>query len=94
MDDLGTIQQRIAKALDIAQDGALDGAEHKHWVIDQMIRALTGCPMVEETALDYRGQPYTYEAQGESEKYLEWVRAFCEGEEGPDTYSWETGIAP
>ena len=34
---------RIGKALAIAQDFAgVDGAHHKDWIIDQMVRALTG----------------------------------------------------
>lgn len=28
------------------------------------------------------------------ERYEQIVREACEGEDGPDTYSWETGIAP
>lgn len=28
------------------------------------------------------------------EVYNEWVAAFCDGEDGPDTYEWEEGIAP
>lgn len=36
---------RIEKALLIASEYAgFDGAHHKDWVIDQMVRALTGCP--------------------------------------------------
>lgn len=33
---------RIAKAIEIAKDGQYDGEHHKTWVIDQMVRALTG----------------------------------------------------
>lgn len=32
----------IEKALEIAKDGQIDGAHHKTWIIDQMVRALTG----------------------------------------------------
>lgn len=28
------------------------------------------------------------------ERYEQIVREVCAGEDGPDTYSWETGIAP
>ena len=31
---------------------------------------------------------------GSEEEYAAWVREYCEGEEGPDTYEWNTGIAP
>jgi len=62
---------KINKALEFARDyGGIDGDHHKMWVIDQMVRALTG------------------------DKYDEWVKKHNKGEDGPDTYEWETGIAP
>lgn len=64
------LEQKIEAALEAAQYGQIDGAHHKTWVIDQMVRALTG------------------------DKYEEWVKDFCDGVDGPETYSWETGIAP
>lgn len=58
-------------ALAIAmKSGGVDGSHHKAWVIDQMVRALTG----------------TY--------YEAWVAEHNNGEDGPDTYEWDTGIAP
>lgn len=72
--------QRIAAALAVAMTyGATDGAHHKQWVIDLMVRALTGCPA---GGLD------------ESEEYKQWVEQFEDGEDGPLTYEWDTGIAP
>jgi hypothetical protein len=86
---------RIIRALAYAKDnGSTDGAHHKMWVIDQMVRALTGCPLVTGTALDYEGQSYTFERQGESDEYIAWVAAHNAGEDGPNTYEWEVGIAP
>lgn len=77
---------RIQKALDIAFSyGNVDGSHHKMWTIDQMVRALTGCPMVQEDS---------YQVQGESEEYKEWVREVKQGEDGPETYEWDIGIAP
>ena len=35
-----------------------------------MVRALTGCPMVDATAVSAQGQEYHYQRQGESEEYL------------------------
>lgn len=59
------------KALAIAQVyGQTDGAHHKAWVIDQMVRALTG------------------------DAYEAWVTAYCAGDDGPETYEWDVGIAP
>jgi len=61
----------VERAIDIAQQyGAIDGDHHKMWVIDQMVRALTG------------------------DGYEEWVTKFRDGEDGPDTYAWDGGIAP
>lgn len=86
--------KRIVNALAIAMHygGSDDG--HQLWVVDQMVRALTGCPMIEKTKLDARGNPYTFEAQGESSEYLEFVRIAMGGKDGPETYEWETGVAP
>jgi hypothetical protein len=89
------MEDRIAKALEIARDtGCIDGGHHKMWTIDQMVRALTGCPMVAKTATGSNGQEYNYETQGESPEYTEFVRDYEDGEDGPETYSWDTGIAP
>jgi len=83
------------KAIELAvRFGGIDGDHHKAWVIDQMVRALTGCPMVKKTAKDFEGKEYEYECQGESEEYVELVREAKNGEDGPETYSWNEGIAP
>ncbi len=86
---------RIERALDYAfQHGGTDGSHHKMWLIDQMVRALTGCPIVEVSALDYHGNPYTYNRQGESEEYKNWVAEYKSGDDGPETYDWDTGTPP
>lgn len=60
-----------ARALEVAyRFGGIGGEHHKTWVVDQMVRALTGS------------------------RYEEWVRAAKAGEDGPETYDWDTGIAP
>lgn len=88
-------RRRIEKALEFARRyGQIDDAPHRVWVIDQMVRALLGCPGVQATAKDCRGEPYDYKAQGESEAYKTWVKEANEGDDGPDTYTWDTGIAP
>jgi len=87
-------QRRINEALAIASDyGQTDGDHHKTWCIDQIVRALTGCPEVKKEALDYRGKPYTFTAYGESEEYRDFIAEHCDGEDGPETYSWDEGIA-
>ena len=89
------MKERIKKALEVAVEyGGIDGDHHKAWVIDQMVRELTGCPTVQEEGTDAHGKKYTYDALGESEEYQELVRTARKGEDGPETYDWETGIAP
>lgn len=64
-------KERIEKAIRIAVEfGGIDGAHHKDWVIDQMVRVLAG------------------------DGYEKLVAEACDGEDGPDTYSWNVGIAP
>lgn len=62
---------KVSKALEIIGSyGRIDGEHHKTWVIDQVVRALTG------------------------PSYKRWVREYKAGEDGPDTYGWDEGIAP
>lgn len=64
-------KERIESAIDLAvRWGGTDGAHHKDWVIDQMVRTLAG------------------------DRYDAIVAAAKAGEDGPETYSWNVGIAP
>jgi len=66
-----TDPDRIEQAIELAlYYGGYDGADHKAWVIDQMLRVLTGA------------------------RYERVITDYCAGEDGPETYSWDTGIAP
>lgn len=81
---------RIDKALTIAvRHGGTDGDRHKAWVIDQMVRALTGCPDEDVVAQDHSGEDYVYMRLGESEEYRTLVEDAC-----GDEYEWDAGIAP
>jgi hypothetical protein len=65
------LQARIDEAVGIAvRYGGSDGAHHKAWVIDQMVRALTG-PLYPHVVAEAKAGPG-----------------------GPDTYTWDEGIAP
>lgn len=89
------MNSRITKALEIAaQYGGTDGAHHKAWVIDQMVRALTDCRLEAKSAIDVRGGLYTFEEQGKSAEYLQFVIAYQSGADGPETYIWEEGTPP
>lgn len=63
--------ERVKAAIELAVNyGGIDGAHHKMWVIDQMLRVLCG------------------------DTYTDTIREACNGEDGPNTYDWDTGIAP
>ncbi len=65
------LQKQINQAIELGvMYGGIDGAHHKDWVIDQMIRKLAG------------------------DEYEMVIKEACSGEDGPDTYSWDCGIAP
>jgi hypothetical protein len=93
MEDLN---KRIDKALEVAMRYAGDEGHHNAWVIDQMVRELTGCPMIkrESPFLNAQGQKHIVDSLGESEEYKEFVREAKDGEDGPDSYDWNEGIAP
>lgn len=89
------MKDRIDKAISYAvRYGGIDGDHHKAWVIDQMVRALTGCPEVQDSAIGSDGERYTYQRQGESDEYKALVAKACAGEDGPETYDWDEGIPP
>ena len=90
-----TPEERIKRAIEVAvQCGGHDGEPHKAWVIDQMVRCLTGCPTETRTAKTRSGQVYSYEALGESDEYIRLIVEAKAGEDGPDTYDWDVGIPP
>lgn len=64
---LAGVQYDVTRALDQIRARHADGAHHKQWLLDQVVRLLAG------------------------DKYADWVRDFNAGEDGPDTYTWDTG---
>lgn len=88
------MNQKIKKALDYAfKYSQHDGGHHKMWCIDQMVRALLECP-IETKTVKRDGVVYSFEEQGESNKYKKWIKEYCNGEDGPETYEWDEGIPP
>lgn len=88
------LEHRIEKALDFCTSGQVDGGHHKAWAIDQIVRALTGCPDVVRTSTDINDVVYTWTDQGESPEYVQFVADYCADEDGPDSYSWDEGCPP
>ena len=80
---------RIARALDLAfAEGSGAGSRaHKIWLIDQMVRALTGCPTDHIKGSD----GVVREQFGESAQYKNWVAKVKSGSNGPNSYIWEIG---
>lgn len=93
---MSTAEEKVERALELIMlNGGVDGAYHKQWVLDQLVRTLTGCLFLESAAKDNRDQNYTYGNLGENEQYLDWCRKYRVGEDGPETYrEWDVGIAP
>jgi hypothetical protein len=90
-----TDAERITTALEIARRyGATDGDHHKAWVIDQMVRALTGSLKVETAGMDAAGRHSWFIRLAEGDGYRKFVADAKFGEAGPETYEWSEGIAP
>ena len=85
-----TDRELIEEALTLARSyGGFDGGHHKMYAIDQIVRALTDCPVEIRSVKEYK-----YEAYGESEAYKSFIKEYRAGEDGPETYDWDVGVAP
>lgn len=79
----------------IMRYGGIDGAHHKDWVMDQVVRILNGTELVIALAKWEDGQEEYRVCTGKpSQKYKDWVMYVKSGKDGPDTYSYYEGIAP
>lgn len=75
--------------------GGIDGDHHKAWVLDQVSRILKGTPVLATEARWEGGLcEIRYHTGAPSKTYLSWVRSMCAGEDGPETYAYDEGIAP
>lgn len=74
--------------------GGIDGDHHKAWVLDQVARILNGATIKMKKAEWDDGQVEYRVNVGDSKEYQKWVRKVKMGEDGPDTYEYNTGIAP
>ena len=78
----------------IERYGGIDGDHHKQWLIDQVARLLNGASVDIVEARWKSGAAEYRISVGTSAKYTTWVKEMKDGEDGPDTYTWEEGIAP
>ena len=74
--------------------GWIDGAHHKNWVLDHVARILKGGKITIKQA-SWAGGHKEYRFNVEPTRaYYDWVTYLKAGEDGPDTYSYDEGIAP
>ena len=74
--------------------GGIDGSHHKQWLIDQLARILNGASVRVVEARWGGGHAEYRVSVSTSDKYTTWVTEMKAGEDGPETYTWEEGIAP
>jgi len=75
--------------------GQIDGDHHKLWVLDQVVRILKGTKIIITIAKwDDGYEEYRVVTDEPSEEYKNWVIERKDGEDGPETYGYDEGIAP
>ncbi len=73
----------------------IDGAHHKDWIIDQIARILKGTKVIMRIAKWESGeQNKIFTLDEPTQEYHKWVEEMRDGEDGANTYSYDTGIAP
>jgi len=79
----------------IGNYGGIDGAHHKDWTMDQVARILNGTEIIIKLATWENGhEEYRVSLDEPTDKYHNWVREMTDGEDGPNTYSYDIGIPP
>jgi hypothetical protein len=81
----------------IGRYGQIDGDHHKTWVLDQVARILLDSNITVKLAKWDDGQQeyrVTVDEDKEPQRYTDWVKKMKAGEDGPDTYGYDTGICP
>lgn len=75
--------------------GSIDGAHHKDWLLDQIARILKGTKVIIKVAKWNNGyEEERFILDEPTPEYHKWVEEICDGEDGPNTYSYDIGIAP
>ena len=81
----------------IAAYGQIDGAHHKQWLLDQVVRILKGTPVIiKEARWENHAPELRFNTDKPSKEYIEWVMEMKgEGnEEDGYEYGYDSGIAP
>lgn len=79
----------------IERYSGIDGSHHKDWLIDQIARILKGTKVVIKLARWENGsEEERFVLDGAPIEYYKWVEEMRAGEDGPNTYSYDVGVAP
>lgn len=81
----------------IERYGMIDGAHHKQWLLDQVVKILTGCEIqLGEASWEGGETEYRFSIVGETDEYKAWVDSWLEyDEDGELMYSeWDNGVTP
>lgn len=79
----------------IGRYGSIDGDHHKDWVLDQVARLANGTqPLIRLATWDNGHKEYRVRLAEPPTRYKTWVAELMDGEDGPNSYSYEIGIAP
>jgi len=82
----------------IERYSGIDGSHHKDWLIDQIARIVKGTKIIlkvnswDNGHIKHKEERFSLEDP--PEEYWEWVVEMKDGEDGPDTYDYDFGIAP
>lgn len=71
--------------------GQIDGGHHRLWVIDQVMRILSGTPVIVKLAKWENGKTEYRLSLGEPSVMY---KAFVQDYEAGGEYEWKTGVAP
>jgi len=73
----------------------IDGAHHKQWLLDQVVRILCGTTVVIKLAKwDDVPSEYRFSLDKPTQEYLDYVTKAKAGEDGPNTYEYDEGVTP
>lgn len=90
-----TYEQQDWAMLWIEMYGRVDGSHHKTWLIDQIVRIIKDTKVIVKVARWKNGHEEERFSLAEPLKqYWKWVEEIKNGEDGPDTYNYDFGIAP
>ena len=79
----------------IGSYGQIEGEHHKAWVLDQVARILHGTTVISTEAKWDNGTVEFRCVTGEpTPEYHQWVSEGRDGEDGPNTYDYDEGVAP